>query len=164
MKKLFKSFLTDKLITSQNSSFTSKIFSGNAFKQNLNCNSFLITRFIKTTMKKSFIFFAITVTIVACSKNVSSSSNTFTEDCSTSKSWVTDVEPIIQTYCATNSGCHGSGSTNGPGALLTYTEVYNARAAIRSAVADGSMPKDGTLSNTQKNVILCWIDNGASNN
>jgi hypothetical protein len=100
--------------------------------------------------------------IMACSKN---NNATFTTDCSgTAKSYVTDVSPLIQSYCASNSGCHASGSTNGPGSLTTFQQVYNARAAIRSSVASGIMPQNTTLSSSQKNIIICWIDNGATNN
>ena len=98
--------------------------------------------------------------LLACSKGTVD----YTADCSTTKSFATDVSPVIQTSCATNSGCHASGSSNGPGALTTYTQVYNARTAIRTAVANGSMPQNGSLLNAEKNAIICWIDNGAANN
>jgi hypothetical protein len=112
-------------------------------------------------MKKIIISgFGFVVLLLACSKG----GVDYTADCSTTKSYTSDVSPIIQSSCATNSGCHASGSTNGPGALTTYAQVYNARAAIRTAVANGSMPQNGSLSNTQKNAIICWIDNGAANN
>jgi len=86
-------------------------------------------------------------------------------DCSgPAKSFTTDVNPIIQSTCATNSGCHGTGSTNGPGALLNFTQVFNARENIRSAVESGHMPPNGSLSLSERGAIICWIDNGALNN
>ena|SRR5437762_11836168 len=103
------------------------------------------------------------VLIIACSKSNDSSSSA--TDCSgTAKSFATDVNPIIQSFCATNSGCHASGSTNGPGALATYQQIFNNRSAIRTAVANGSMPQNSTLSTSQKSAIICWIDNGAADN
>jgi hypothetical protein len=87
-----------------------------------------------------------------------------TPDCSTPKSYSTDVGPIIQSYCASNSGCHATGSHEGPGALTSFQQVYNNRTSIRSSVANGSMPENTRLSAEQKNGILCWIDNGANNN
>ena len=98
--------------------------------------------------------------VMGCSKN----NVNYTADCSTVKSYTTDVSPIIQSYCAANSGCHASGSTHGPGALTTYAQVYSARVAIRTAIANGSMPENGSLTSTQKNAIICWIDSGAQNN
>ena len=80
------------------------------------------------------------------------------------KSFAVDVSPIIQSSCAGSSGCQGSGSSAGPGPLLTYTQVFNARSSIRSAVSSGSMPPNGGLSVTQKNSIIFWIDSGAPNN
>jgi hypothetical protein len=35
---------------------------------------------------------------------------------------------------------------------------------IKPAVANGTMPKTGTLTTAQKNSIICWINNGAPNN
>lgn len=78
-------------------------------------------------------------------------------------SFATNVLPIIQSSCAL-SGCHITGSTNGPGQLTNYTEVFNARVAIRNAVNSGIMPKTGSLTASQKSSIICWIDKGAANN
>ena len=100
------------------------------------------------------------VLLLACGKGTVN----YNADCSTAKSFATDVSPVIQSYCATNSGCHASGSTHGPGPLTTYSQIYSARSDIRTAVANGSMPQTGTLSNDQKNAIICWIDSGAPNN
>ncbi len=74
------------------------------------------------------------------------------------------VQPLINTYCATNSGCHAAGSVRGPGALLNYTQVFNNRSSIRASVANGSMPQGATLTSAQKSLILCWIDGGAPDN
>lgn len=79
-------------------------------------------------------------------------------------SFTTDVSPIIQTSCATNSSCHASGSNEGPGALITYAQIYSARTVIKSTVASGEMPKNGSLTSDQKNKIICWIENGAADN
>lgn len=79
-------------------------------------------------------------------------------------SFSANVNPIIQSTCATDVSCHGSGSAVGPGPLLTYTQISNARIAIKAAVANGTMPKTGTLSTAQKNTIICWVDGGGLNN
>jgi len=112
-------------------------------------------------MKKFFALVTVLVLVFACSKNTGD----FTADCSgTAKSFATDVNQVIQSSCATNAGCHGLGSNNGPGALTTYAQIYNARTAIRSAVSSGAMPQNGSLTTAEKNSIICWIDNGAQNN
>lgn len=75
-----------------------------------------------------------------------------------------NVNPIIQSTCATDATCHGAGSANGPGPLLTHTQIFNARAAIKVAVGNGTMPKTGSLTAAQKNTIICWVDAGGPNN
>jgi hypothetical protein len=115
----------------------------------------------------ALIVFAVITGLFACSKTVDTTTNmtSGSVDCSgAAKSFSTDVGPIIQSSCATGSSCHGSASNNGPGELLTYSEIFNARAQIRSAVLSGAMPKNGSLTAAQKNSIICWIDNGSSNN
>ena len=101
------------------------------------------------------------VSLDSCSSDDASS--TITCD-GTAVSFATDVSPIIKTSCATNSSCHGSGSSHGPGELLTYSNVYNARSEIKSSVANGSMPEGSKLSSNEKSSIICWIENGASDN
>jgi hypothetical protein len=107
----------------------------------------------------------ITALIVACSKGGGGGGGSTPLNCATvtNKAFAADVNPIIQAICAT-SGCHGPGSTNGPGELSTYNQVFNNRVSIRAAVSSGLMPQNSTLSSGQKNSILCWIDSGAPNN
>jgi len=88
----------------------------------------------------------------ACSK--SSTGPVFTPDCSgAAKSFSSDVYPVFQSVC---SNCH----TNFGG----YSQIAADRASIRSRIVDGSMPQQGSLSTTQKNNVVCWIDAGALNN
>ncbi len=86
-------------------------------------------------------------------------------DCNTitNKFFAADVNPIIQSTC-NRSGCHAAGSTNGPGPLTTYTEIYNARTQVRSVMSLGTMPPGGALTYAQRSYIICWIDSGAPNN
>jgi hypothetical protein len=117
-------------------------------------------------MRKTWITgISLVLICIACSKSSDdNNSNPSTPDCSgAAKTFSGDVNPIVTSTCAV-SGCHASGSTNGPGALTNYNQVFNARSAIRTAVANGTMPKTGSLTTAQKNAILCWIDNGAPNN
>jgi hypothetical protein len=113
-------------------------------------------------MKKAYLFLLVSLFLVlSCSKNTPAKD---TASCDTiAKSFATNVNPIIQSYCNQPS-CHASGSVNGPGPLTNYTQVFNARSAIRSAIQSGLMPQNATLSTTQKNTIICWIDSGAPNN
>lgn len=88
-------------------------------------------------------------------------------DCATvNAKFATDVLPVIQTRCAGASSCHGAGSSNGPGELLTFAQISTARAAINdAAVVNNRMPKSGSpLTAAQKLAIKCWIASGAPNN
>jgi len=111
-------------------------------------------------LKFSIPFVVLLIFINACSKKPE-----FTPDCSgPAKSFATDVSPVFQRSCAINSGCHAAGSGNGPGPLVDYSQIFNAKGGIRPEVASGHMPLNATLTATQKNAILCWIDSGAPNN
>ena len=88
-----------------------------------------------------------------------------TMDCTgVASAFAANVNPIIQSTCATDATCHGAGSANGPGPLLTYTQISGASVTIKTAVASGTMPKTGTLTTAQKNSIICWINSGSPNN
>ena len=75
-------------------------------------------------------------------------------------SFAANVNPIISTKCATNSGCHGAGSANGPGPLTSYDLVKAHASDIKSAVVSGRMPKTGSITAAQVNTIKCWAENG----
>jgi len=116
-------------------------------------------------MKKMLTLVACIVLIVvlvnACKKD---SQNDPPVDCSTiTTTFSGTVSPLISSSCA-KPDCHAAGSTNGPGALTNYTQIFNSRARIREVVRSGFMPQDATFSANQKAVIMCWIDAGASNN
>ena len=111
---------------------------------------------------RTLLIIIIIVGLCSCSKQYTGNQ---VVDCSgPAKSYVSDISTVMQTTCNDDSGCHGSGSNNGPGSLVTYQQVFVARSAIRTAVASGVMPLNGKLTATQKNAILCWIDNGAPDN
>jgi hypothetical protein len=123
---------------------------------------------LKTPCMKKQLFIALMslMVIIGCTKSsekASTNNNNGNISCTGTKSYASDVSPIIQSVCA-NAGCHDASSTNGVGPLTTYQQVFNARTSIRSAVASGLMPKNTTLSDAQKSAIICWIDNGATNN
>ena len=118
---------------------------------------FINTKFVNVLISIITILFIIS----SCKKNGAN----YIPDCTgAAKSFSIDVYPILQSSCALNSNCHGVGSNNGVGELLIYTKIFTNRSAIRSAVASGEMPLNGSLTDTEKNTILCWIDSGAPNN
>ena len=125
-------------------------------------------------MKKGIlVILAAFLLIASCSKSSGDGGSTgngggsggITVNCTgVASAFAANVNPIIQSTCATDATCHGAGSANGPGPLLTYTQISNASAIIKPAVANGTMPKVGTLTTAQKNSIICWINSGSPPN
>lgn len=118
-------------------------------------------------MKKIFIsavFISFVVIGMSCSKSNNGGGGT-TLDCNTvsNKAFGVDVNPIIQSRCAI-TGCHAAGSTNSGGPFTNHGEIFNKRSNIRSEVSSGRMPQGSSLTDVQKNSIICWIDSGAPNN
>jgi hypothetical protein len=114
--------------------------------------------------------FVVIVLAIACSKSKDEDPTPpptpppTTVNCGTiTTTFSANVAPLIASSCA-KSGCHATGSTNGPGPLTTYAQIFAARTQIRAAVASGAMPKDATFTANQKATITCWIDAGAPNN
>jgi hypothetical protein len=101
--------------------------------------------------------------IIACTKSSSEKADP-PVDCGTiTTTFSANVLPLMTSSCA-KTDCHATGSTNGPGALTNYTQIFNSRDRIRANVASGNMPQDATFSAMQKAIIMCWIDAGAPNN
>lgn len=78
----------------------------------------------------------------------------------TGTSLTTDIMPIIETKCAV-SGCHNGSQTPN---LSTKTGVINNALAIKTQTQSGAMPKEGSITATQKALIACWVDDGADDN
>lgn len=125
-------------------------------------------------MKKASILSALIITSIviftACSKSSSSSgggsgSTKVTFTCTgTTPKFSTDVVPILNTVCSINSSCHASGSVNSGGPFTNFTEVNARKSNIRAQILAGTMPQSGSISQSQINAFICWIDAGAPNN
>jgi len=114
-------------------------------------------------MKRIFLLLFLGSVLYGCSKSNAGGGTITTPTCEGTKSFATDVNPIIQSTCAISS-CHAAGSFNGPGPLTSYAQISANSVAIRTAIANGTMPKTGSLTTAQRNTIVCWIDNGAPSN
>ena len=81
-------------------------------------------------------------------------------------SYSNDIAPIISATCAI-SGCHVEGFANGD---FTSYDGVNARASVinRRAVVQRNMPPSNSrgpdLNDAQRQLINCWIENGALDN
>ena len=76
----------------------------------------------------------------------------------------TDVQPILTTVCSINSNCHAAGSTNSGGPFTSFAAVNAKKSNIRAAILSGTMPQTGTITQSQVDAFICWIDSGAPNN
>lgn len=101
--------------------------------------------------------------VAACSKDNDSSSNNSSCQGPT-PSFASNVQPLMQTKCSVNSGCHGTGAVNSGGPLTNFTQIKAKAASIRAQVNAGLMPQGSSLTAAEKSTILCWVDGGAPNN
>ena len=85
-------------------------------------------------------------------------------NCQLNAKFSANVNPIIQSKCAISPDCHASGSTNTAGPLTNFTQIHNLSAVIRGQIVSGIMPKTGSLTSSELQTIVCWIDAGAPNN
>ena len=117
-------------------------------------------------IKFSLIIATCLIMLFSCSKSSDSGTEIGTTiSCSgVTSTFAANVSTLIQTTCATSSGCHASGSSNSGGTLINFTQISNKKITIRAQVLNNIMPQGSTLTTAQKQTIVCWIDAGALNN
>ena len=77
-------------------------------------------------------------------------------------SYTNDVAPVLLSTCSSVS-CHGTPTALKPN-LSTWMAVNSVAQKIKTQLEAGTMPKTGTISATDKQNIICWINAGALNN
>ncbi len=78
----------------------------------------------------------------------------------TGVSYAASIKPIMSTNC-TISGCHNG--TQSP----DFRELANVQAnkvRIKEFTQSGFMPRDGSLTQAEKDAIACWVDDGGLDN
>ena len=78
----------------------------------------------------------------------------------TGTSWENEIKPIMETSCA-KSGCHNGSSRPD---LREFENAKFYAKSIKSKTQDKSMPREGTLTQQQIDIIACWVDDGAFKN
>lgn len=73
-----------------------------------------------------------------------------------------EIMPLIDLKCATN-GCHNGDNGSIPN-LKVKSNVINQALLIKEFTQSGFMPQNGSLTNDQKALIACWVDDGALDN
>lgn len=109
-------------------------------------------------MKKNTFVLILSLAVVlillnSCRKKETTSAS-YTPTCNgATPSFSTSVKPLFQSSCV---GCHSNYST--------FSQISGSASSIRTTIVNGSMPKGTSLSEEQKNNIVCWIDGGKPNN
>ena len=75
-------------------------------------------------------------------------------------SFSASISPIIEDNCAV-SGCH-SGSQFPD--FRVFKNIHDNAAQIKTLTGNRTMPQDGTLTQSQIDMIACWVDDGALDN
>lgn len=75
-------------------------------------------------------------------------------------SFATSISPIIEGKCAV-SGCHNGSQAPD---LRVFKNIHDNAAKIKTVTGNGSMPLNGTLTQEEKDLIACWVDDGALQN
>jgi len=71
------------------------------------------------------------------------------------------VSPIISNSCAI-TGCHVSGT--GRVNFTIFSNIQANATGIKSRTATGNMPRTGSLTQEEIDLIACWVDDGALDN
>ncbi len=70
------------------------------------------------------------------------------------------ISPIISSSCAV-LGCHAGSQFPD---FRVFENIRNNAGEIRKRTQSGSMPQVGTITQNEKDLIACWVDDGALNN
>ncbi|HYF69594.1 MAG TPA: c-type cytochrome [Ohtaekwangia sp.] len=77
-------------------------------------------------------------------------------------SFATDIQPLLTQKCV---GCHGPGGVRDDLQWNNYETIKAHASNIKTKTGNGSMPKGGPeLPQSEKDMIACWVDDGALNN
>ncbi len=80
----------------------------------------------------------------------------------TGTSYQNEVGLIIMTSCAI-SGCH-NGDNGSITNFTSFNSVQNTADEIKRRTQNGSMPQTGSITEEEKALIACWVDEGAKDN
>jgi hypothetical protein len=104
--------------------------------------------------------------ITACSKSNGTSKSFSSNDCTSTISYKTDIQPIMNSYC---TSCHQPGNAKGGYELTTYSGVTSNTNKVLASMLHNSgsepMPDNGDqLSDDLLKKMYCWVNQGAKNN
>ena len=74
--------------------------------------------------------------------------------------FASSIKPIFETNC-TIDDCHNGSQLPD---FRQFKNIFDHRTQIKDLTGDRTMPEDGTLTQTEIDMIACWVDDGAPNN
>lgn len=86
----------------------------------------------------------------------------FSEVVGSNTSYSVDINPIFTSSCSI-FGCHDGSNSSLPN-FNNFSEVQANASMIKSRTQSGNMPRTGSLTQNQIDLIACWVDDGAKNN
>ncbi len=75
-------------------------------------------------------------------------------------SFAQSIKPIVEKSCAINDCHNGSQYPD----FRVFKNIHDNAKNIKELTGDGTMPQEGTLTQTEINMIACWVDDGALDN
>ncbi len=116
-------------------------------------------------MKKIFFILGLFL-IASCSKSTGTSKSFSSSDCTSTISYKTDIQPIMNSYC---TSCHQPSNAKGGYTLTTYSGVTSNTSKVLASMLHNSgakaMPENADqLSDDLLKKMYCWVNQGAKNN
>lgn len=75
-------------------------------------------------------------------------------------SFAASIRPIIEKNCAIQDCHNGSQYPD----FRVFKNIHDNAAQIKALTGDGTMPQEGSITQTEINMIACWVDDGAPDN
>ena len=116
-------------------------------------------------MKKIFLILGLFL-IASCSKSTGTSKSFSSSDCTSTISYKTDIQPIMNSYC---TSCHQPSNAKGGYTLTTYSGVTSNTSKVLASMLHNSgakaMPENADqLSDDLLKKMYCWVNQVAKNN
>jgi hypothetical protein len=86
----------------------------------------------------------------------------FTKQVNSNASYAVDIQPIISNNCSV-FGCHDGSNSSLPN-YNNYSELTADASMVKLRTQNRNMPRTGSLTQNQIDLIACWVDDGAQNN
>ena len=113
-------------------------------------------------IRKEFLVFIVSVFFVSCLTNVEEDviddGEVIVDSCS-EITFSQNIKPIIDAACI---DCHGIGG-NFPN-LTSYSAISSNANSVKAEVVSRRMPKGISLTQSEIDAIVCWVESGALDN